>query len=142
MVVDAGHSKFTQEQINFMEQDILLTLGFKICSLNLFSEACILFKRCLSLSSFEDKLPQEDKEKAFNLVRYFCYMCALASIRFSQINQRDLTVAIVSLALTYLKCYYQLDVGKACYLHVMTKILNGLLHSCLMIIDECTLKKL
>jgi hypothetical protein len=85
-----------------MEKDVLLTLGFRIQSREIYEEAAIMFKDSLNDGNKKNKLTSEDLHEADEYLEFLCKMTVFSiSLRLQHLKK--LAVAIVNLVFKHLK---------------------------------------
>ncbi|CDW85550.1 n-terminal domain containing protein [Stylonychia lemnae] len=93
ILIEAAHSKFTQEQILSMELDILTTLDFKIHQDTVFEKVTETFKN-LQMLIGQGHLSKSEQE---HFIEYIAFLCQLItySTNFLQYDSEQLAMAIL-----------------------------------------------
>lgn len=98
---DAGHNKFTRDQILKRERDLLLALTFKIQGRNIYEESSIMIKLCLTEYK-KHTLRKVNEELLFSFHMFICQI-AVHSLEFAHESSETMAPAIAMYSLSYLK---------------------------------------
>lgn len=97
LLKDAGHSKYSQQQVLDMELKIYKALKWKVNEITVYEAAMINLKNFL-FTNLKVKLEKSEIEDLYEIVTVLCYSNAL-NMKLSAIDKEVMSCALIKLGL-------------------------------------------